>query len=960
MNKVNGDQMNADDLDTLVEGIRYAIEHGGNVSVVTTPLVGGGGYKITITDSEGIAHDVEVRDGGDAYEVYKSTVPEGQTPMSKDAWLASLKGADGADGQDGAPGHNPNLGTFLDTDTNKPTMGQAGDYFIVIDTTAQTRTASVWAWDGTSFADTGKSVEDFGLQFASGQALPDVKIKDENGNEVTGPADVLSAEAGVEINSQINGYSVPTVIDVVDTFTSTAGDEGYYLENVSIKDNGATAGSTGLRTYIVFVEPGDIINASGLFAYQPPQATNKCYYALYSSHSIGTESFISCDKVNSSITNLEIQQGTLMIALCCKVEDINDVNITLTKFSHQDGLEQRVQRLEYGGDEYIQERTEEKTVTVNYEWLVANSTRYDGSIISGGTSINSAYTNYKCMAWYADSDGTIYVDTVGTSTTLFRVLVATGEPTSYVQKQFGGYANHPLPDSSSPFTFGKGDLIIVNYTDNKTDFQLTMHTTETAPWLDESVKIPYLEELKEEGGGIATKADLADLGANYFELFKTSATEFTLTLNLNGGKKVKHRFQHVTITKDYGTQEVPDVRTTCDVWHSLSTSLNNVLCIQGNLNFIYMMNWQYDNIPKTAEDAFKVNAGDSIIISVPAPPITQYTDFVIKHNSTNITTSWLENNATKYVGKADRNGYNSADTGYNTYIFTAPDDGDIYVPTKGYTNQVDGGITKCLMHLLVGTGGISDYQLNYWGEIPWPNERAHIGPDHGCEIRDYSYFYCDGNLVDIESMNVNDKVTCKKFRFVERTKCYAGIKEDKSQPILVDGEFILAHVHYLDAEFTNDGRIRWDNKLTVKRDYTSYMQAYGGMLRVYYPYIEEISINNNEDTTNFVSNDGTFTLAHNSTINLRTKNSQWGDTIIVRGHVGENDGFVVKQTMVQADNARRGHSNCYFQYYDDSHKVYLMPVVGGQDGRANALNTPFDVFNDGDVIEVFCEREIIY
>lgn len=119
------------------------------------------------------------------------------------------KGADGADGQDGAPGapgHNPNLGTYLDTaDTDKPTTGQAGDYFIVINTSAEQITANVWAWNGTAFADTGKSVENFGLQFASGQAVNAVKIKDENGEDVAGDADVLSAHSGKVLNEQLNG-----------------------------------------------------------------------------------------------------------------------------------------------------------------------------------------------------------------------------------------------------------------------------------------------------------------------------------------------------------------------------------------------------------------------------------------------------------------------------------------------------------------------------------------------------------------------------------------------------------------------------------------------------------------------------------------------------------------------------------------------------------------------------------
>ena len=864
---------------------------------------------------------------------------------------------------------NPFKGWYKTGDT-LPTDGFDGAYLYFTDTSELTGQTTIYRWNGTTYADTGTVVDTSNVQtFGSGQAVNAVKIKNENGEEVSGSADVLSAEAGASLKGEItvigldvNGGSEADVVDIKDTLTDTEGEYGSYLENAAIADTGQTSGSTGFRRFNVYVTEGDIINAVGL-GVPNTGLNNRLYYALYSSHSVSSDSYISDSgsKTENYITDLVIPEGVQMVAISTQISNLENVEITLTRQHQVDGLKQRVQRLEEGGDEYIQERTEEKTVTVNYEWLVANSTRYDGSIASGGTSVDPTNPGYECMAWYADSDGTIYVNTVGTSTTLFRVLIASGEPTSYVKKQYGGSGNHPLPDSSSPFTFEKGDLIIVNYTDNKTDFQLTMNTTETAPWLDESVKIPYLEELKEEGGGIATKEDLADLGVNYFELVKTSATEFTLTLNLNGGKKVKHTFRHVILTKDFGSGGVSDVRTTCDIWTSPWTDINGIRCIQGNLNFIYVMGWQYDNIPKTAEDAFKVNAGDSIIISVPTPPATQYTDFVIKYNSTNITTSWLENNATKYIGKADRNGYNSADTGYNTYIFTAPNDGDIYVPTKGYTIQVINNKTRYLMHLLIGTGGVNDYQLNYWGETPWPEEEGHIGPEHGCEIMDYTYFYCDGTLVDFSNMSIGDKLMCRNFRIVERSKCYAGKQENGgyTQPILDNGNFILAHVHYLDAEFTNDGRIRWDNKLTVKRDYTSYHQAYGGMLRVYYPYIDEISINNNEDTTNFVSSDGTFTLAHNSTINLNNS-SQWGDTIIVRGHVGENDGFVVKQTMVQADNARRKRSNCYFQYYNDSYKVYLMPVVGGYDGRGAVLNTPFDVFNDGDVIEVYCEREIIY
>ena len=99
---------------------------------------------------------------------------------------------------------NPLKGTFLDTDT-LPTTGQDGEYIYVVNTSVTPRTANVYAWNGTAFADTGKSVEDFGLQFASGQAVNTVHIKDENGSDVTSDSDVFCADSGMELNLGLNG-----------------------------------------------------------------------------------------------------------------------------------------------------------------------------------------------------------------------------------------------------------------------------------------------------------------------------------------------------------------------------------------------------------------------------------------------------------------------------------------------------------------------------------------------------------------------------------------------------------------------------------------------------------------------------------------------------------------------------------------------------------------------------------
>ena len=105
---------------------------------------------------------------------------------------------------------NPLKGTYLDTDT-PPTTGQDGDYIFVVNTAVTPRTANVYAWNGTAFADTGKSVEDFGLSFASGQTVPDTGIKDLDGDNDPNAAGVLSAEAGKIVGDRVFGESTKAV-----------------------------------------------------------------------------------------------------------------------------------------------------------------------------------------------------------------------------------------------------------------------------------------------------------------------------------------------------------------------------------------------------------------------------------------------------------------------------------------------------------------------------------------------------------------------------------------------------------------------------------------------------------------------------------------------------------------------------------------------------------------------------
>lgn len=200
-----GDPFGAADVHTIVDGILYAMSHGGEVSVAVTPIAGGGGYKITVTTADG-TQEATVKDGGDAYEVYKSTVPEGQTPMNKTEWLASLKG-------DAAV--NPFKG-YYPSGVSKPATGAVGDYLYASPSDPESSaTATMWYYDNTQtppWTDTEIDVSDaVAVEFGSGQSVPATKIMDENGEEVTGNVGVLSAEAGLQIGVKLRGVTASEV-----------------------------------------------------------------------------------------------------------------------------------------------------------------------------------------------------------------------------------------------------------------------------------------------------------------------------------------------------------------------------------------------------------------------------------------------------------------------------------------------------------------------------------------------------------------------------------------------------------------------------------------------------------------------------------------------------------------------------------------------------------------------------
>ena len=98
---------------------------------------------------------------------------------------------------------NPFKGWYKTGDT-LPTDGFDGAYLYFKNTSEQTGLTTIYRWNGTTYADTGTVVDTSNVQtFGSGQAVNTVHIKDENGSDVTGDADVLSAEAGKGLRQNI-------------------------------------------------------------------------------------------------------------------------------------------------------------------------------------------------------------------------------------------------------------------------------------------------------------------------------------------------------------------------------------------------------------------------------------------------------------------------------------------------------------------------------------------------------------------------------------------------------------------------------------------------------------------------------------------------------------------------------------------------------------------------------------
>ena len=233
---------------------------------------------------------------------------------------------------------------------------------------------------------------------------------------------------------------------------------------------------------------------------------------------------------------------------------------------------------------------------------------------------------------------------------------------------------------------------------------------------------------------------------------------------------------------------------------------------------------------------------------------------------------------------------------------------------------------------------------------------AHAGDGHGNEVMLYYAFMCDGNIVNVESMQDGDQVLCSVLRYISNSNVFSvgsgsgNVPETAFPELDTSGNPIVNFIHKMEMSFEIGNRITINNKLIVKQNRITFNQCHGAMLECNYGDFSNVVCNNDESTRNIVNSEGTVTVPPDSTINLRTDTSQKANYVEMYG--GK---FFIRQKMQQDDSTRDSKSRIVFEFYNNRLKCYLQPVIASY-GKLSGETV--EEFNAGDVISVTNTRII--
>lgn len=240
------------------------------------------------------------------------------------------------------------------------------------------------------------------------------------------------------------------------------------------------------------------------------------------------------------------------------------------------------------------------------------------------------------------------------------------------------------------------------------------------------------------------------------------------------------------------------------------------------------------------------------------------------------------------------------------------------------------------------------------------NENLHVGTGgsigggHGCEVKEYTKVFVDGTEIVLENLVEGTKIECSAVRFVQKSKCYApdssiSSTNSKNYPKIVNGSPVITAIHFMDATYMTNNRIKWRNKLIIKRDGVKFSQLHGGMLRSFSAKLNHLIADDDkcsvvewgkEDETPYCTPVGDSYNYNN--------NKKKGSEVVMYG-----GGITVRQRMYIDNGARTDKSFLYGTFYSwNSMKMYFMPA------EVSVVSGTAETFNTGDIISVTNEREI--
>ena len=220
----------------------------------------------------------------------------------------------------------------------------------------------------------------------------------------------------------------------------------------------------------------------------------------------------------------------------------------------------------------------------------------------------------------------------------------------------------------------------------------------------------------------------------------------------------------------------------------------------------------------------------------------------------------------------------------------------------------------------------------------------------------WTKFFADGELYDFENETIGHEVDCDNFRFMTKVEHYlctgGGTEDSSSYRTVVDsnGNFIVESINDIDFKLSANSKIEMRNRLHVKRNNTQYYECHGAMSCGYYPYFDNVIVNDdNMDWNSFVLNNGTWeTTTEGDTTVSMPYTSLKGDTVVIFGNK-----YRMTTSITQVNGNRYDKTNTYMKRYTDGRiKTYMMPVI------AHISSGETEKFNDGDTIDIKIERNI--